>query len=47
MHTTDTDPTIRELYEEFPLGAGTVSMISDPENPNAWIQSNVTQPVEL
>jgi len=46
MNTTDTTPAIRELYEEFPIGAQTVSMISDPENPNAWIQSNKTRPIE-
>lgn len=37
---------IREQYEEFPVGATTVSMISDPENAHAWIQSDVTQSIE-
>lgn len=46
MNTTETTPAIRELYEEFPIGSHTVSMISDPENPNAWIQSDVNLPVE-
>ena len=46
MHTTDTTQSIRELYEEFPVGSRTVSLISDPENPLAWIQSDVIVPIE-
>ncbi|SEN66194.1 hypothetical protein SAMN05216388_1004133 [Halorientalis persicus] len=35
-----------DIYEEYELGSVTVAMISDSENEHAWIQSNVTRPVE-
>lgn len=33
---------VRETYEEYDLGAVRVSMIADPENEHAWIQSDRT-----
>lgn len=33
-------------YEEFDLAGTTVTMISDPGNRRAWLQSNLTVPVE-
>lgn len=36
----------REQFEEFTIGSSTYAMISDAENEHAWIQSNVTMPVE-
>lgn len=43
--TTDThgDDRIREVYDEFEVGASTVAMISDPLNEHAWIQSTVVE----
>ncbi|WP_193767620.1 hypothetical protein [Halorientalis pallida] len=37
---------VGDTYEEYELGSVTVAMISDNRNANAWIQSNVTCPVE-
>lgn len=36
---------VRETYEEYAVGETTVSMIADPENGHAWIQSTLVQPV--
>lgn len=36
------DQNIRETYEEFDLQTGNVAMISDPQNPHAWVQSDAT-----
>lgn len=36
---------VRETYEEYAVGETTVSMIADPENGHAWIQSTLTQQV--
>lgn len=36
---------LRETYEEFTVGDATVAMIADPQDQNAWIQSNVTTQV--
>jgi hypothetical protein len=46
MSWSEKPSTIRELYEEFQLGEITVSMITDPENSDAWIQSNVSQSID-
>lgn len=37
---------LRALYEEYELDDEQVAMISDPENEYAWIQSNLTMPIE-
>jgi hypothetical protein len=39
-------PPVRYSYEEFDLGGVQVVMITDPANEHAWIQSDVTRPVE-
>lgn len=33
-------------YTEFTLGTKTISLISDPDNPRAWLKSDVTTTVE-
>lgn len=40
------DDELRAVYEQFDLDSSQVAMISDLENESAWIQSNVTMPVE-
>jgi hypothetical protein len=42
----DSRQRIGDTYEEYELGSVTVAMISDSENEHAWIQSNVTCPVD-
>jgi len=39
-------PAPRFQYTEFDLSDATVAMIQDISNPTAWIQSNVTYPIE-
>lgn len=46
MVPSDTNPDYRERYEEFPKGDETIAKISDPTNPDAWIESTVTHDVE-
>lgn len=41
------DGQIRETYEEYVLEDRRVGLIADPENGDAWIQSDLTCPVEL
>jgi hypothetical protein len=33
-------------YTEFTLGTKTISLISDPDNPRAWLKSDVTTTVD-
>lgn len=42
----DSGQRIGDTYEEYELGSVTVAMIADSENEHAWIQSNVTCPVD-
>lgn len=35
-------PSIRATYDEFELAGRTVGTVSDPENDDAWVQSDVT-----
>ncbi len=42
----DSQQRTGDTYEEYELGSVTVAMISDSENKHAWIQSDVTCPVE-
>jgi len=42
---SDASTPIRDEYEEFLLGDTTVGMIADPDNSDAWIQSDVVQPI--
>lgn len=37
---------VRETYEEFDVDDGHVALLSDPENPYAWIESDLTVPVD-
>jgi len=37
---------IGDTYEEYDVGSITVAMIADSENEHAWIQSDVTCPIE-
>lgn len=37
-----TDEQIRAVAETYELEDAEVTMIKDPENPHAWIQSNAT-----
>jgi hypothetical protein len=51
MTTTDYYPAtpradVRASYEEYDLQGTRVAMIADPANEHAWIQSDVTTPVE-
>jgi len=46
MESPDTDPAPRTEYQEISLGNETVSMILDPELPDAWIQSDITRPIK-
>lgn len=39
-------PAVRASYEEYDLQGTRVAMIADPANEHAWIQSDVTTPVE-
>lgn len=39
-------PSTAVEYTEFTLGAKTISLISDPDNPRAWLKSDVTTVVE-
>lgn len=41
----DVEGPIRETYEEYDLGTARIAMIADPDNDEAWIQSDVTEPV--
>jgi hypothetical protein len=41
----ETEPLIRETYEEFTVGSERVAVIGDPENAHAWLQSTVTEPI--
>lgn len=40
------DGAIMETYEEYTVSGVQVALIADPENGKAWIQSDVTTPVE-
>lgn len=40
------DDQIRETYDEFGVGETRYALIGDPENDNAWIQSDTTAEVE-
>lgn len=44
--TTGVDEQIRETYEEYTVGQTRLSMIADPENEHAWIQSDLTKEIE-
>lgn len=48
MTTADaqTPGRIRETYEEYDLDDARVAVIADPEAPFAWIQSDVTCPID-
>jgi hypothetical protein len=51
MTTTEFSPAapprdVRASYEEYDLQGTRVAMIADPANEHAWIQSDVTAPVE-
>lgn len=37
---------VRVAYEEYHTEDGVVAVVSDSENPRAWIRSNVNAPVE-
>lgn len=37
---------IRATYDEFRVGQTTVVMFNDPMHTNAWVQSDVTMPVQ-
>lgn len=39
-------PSIAVEYTEFTLGTKTISLISDPDNPRAWLKSDVTTTIE-
>lgn len=39
-------PQIREEYAEFQTDEGVVTVVTDPENPLAWVRSTKTLPVE-
>lgn len=39
-------PSTAVEYTEFTLGTKTISLISDPDNPRAWLKSDVTTVVE-
>lgn len=46
-HSTETsDGAVRETYEEYDVGDTRLAMIADPENEHAWIQSDLTEPIE-
>lgn len=38
-------PELRLVYEEIERPSGTVAEISDPDEEDAWIRSDVTQPI--
>lgn len=40
------DAPIRETYEEYDIGETRLAMIADPENEHAWIQSDLTEPID-
>lgn len=42
----DVDGSIRETYEEYDLGTSRVAMIIDPQNEQAWIKSDVAEPID-
>ncbi|MFB6141370.1 MAG: hypothetical protein ABEJ26_13165 [Halosimplex sp.] len=44
--TDDAECAIRETYEEYDVGDTRLAMIADPENEHAWIQSDLTEPIE-
>lgn len=37
---------IGETYEEYTVSGVRVALIADPENGDAWIQSDVTKPIQ-
>jgi hypothetical protein len=39
-------PSVQYTYEEFDLDDVRVAMITDPHDEHAWIQSDLTRPVE-
>ncbi|WP_162991451.1 DUF7331 family protein [Halostella salina] len=39
-------PRVRATYEEYDLDDTRVSMIADPENEHAWVQSDLTVDVQ-
>ncbi|SEP21962.1 hypothetical protein SAMN04487948_12262 [Halogranum amylolyticum] len=41
-----TSPSSAVEYTEFTLGTKTISLISDPDNPRAWLKSDVTTTIE-
>lgn len=43
--TDRTGSPIRETYEEYEVGDTRISMIADPENQRAWIQSDTVREV--
>ena len=44
--TEAAESAIRETYEEYDVGDTRLAMIADPENEHAWIQSDLTDPIE-
>ena len=40
------DRQVREVFEEYILDGSTVGVVVDPENEFAWIQSDLTVPIE-
>lgn len=40
------DDRIRATYEEYDVGDVRLSMIADPDNEHAWIQSDHTEPID-
>lgn len=46
MNERHNNRQIADTYEEFAVGEKTVAMIADPRNECAWIQSDVTRPIE-
>jgi len=44
--TEAAESAIRETYEEYDVGDARLAMIADPENEHAWIQSDLTEPIE-
>jgi len=46
-HSTEAaESAIRESYEEYDIGDTRLAMIVDPENEHAWVQSDLTEPIE-
>lgn len=41
MTSPERPGVIRAAYEEYDLAGTRIVMVSDPENPHAWIQSDV------